>query len=429
MNNANAIAVEELRVGMFVQLEGGWLSHPFPLSAFKLSTSEQIDTLQRLGLREVRWVPEKSDLQHPAPFETASGSASMGGAESAVESLEPAAETPAALSARLLHLQREAAQRCQRQHDEAEHVLRQLLPIAAARPLEVGKSSAALAQGMLDRMLDEEEVGIRLVAMGTDREVSHALNVSVISLLIGRRLGMPEADLLDVGVGALLHDAGKQEMALRHRHVAEGQSAQEARPYRDHVNLGERLAHRMALTPGAQAVVAQHHEYADGSGFPNRLAGEQISLAARVVSIVNRYDGLCNPRSGGPGLTPHEAVAMLFAQHRQRFDSTVLNAFIRMMGVYPAGSIVQLTDDRFALVVGANSSRPLRPRVLVHDPKVSPINALLLDLELQRDLGIRRSLTAQRLPADALHYLNPRPRVSYYFEPLCPESRTGAPVR
>jgi HD-GYP domain-containing protein (c-di-GMP phosphodiesterase class II) len=436
--NANAIAVEELRVGMFVQLEGGWLAHPFPLSAFKLSTAEQIETLRRLGLREVRWIPEKSDLQPPTAAEGLAGKTSqvgvgveVGGESGRAEphGRVPAAETMVAQRARLLQQQREAAQHCQRQHDEVESALRQVLGSVAAHPREAGRASTALAQSMLEKMLDEDEVGIRLITSGTDREISHAMNVSVVSLLIGRRLGMLETDLLDLGVGALMHDAGKQEIALRYRHLSDGQTAHEVQAYREHVNRGVRLGRLMSLTPGALAVVAQHHEQADGGGFPKGLAGEQISLAARVVSIVNRYDGLCNPRGGAPALTPHEAVATLFAQHRHRFDGTVLNAFIRMMGVYPAGSIVQLTDDRFALVVGANSSRPLKPRVLVYDPKVSSVNALLLDLELERDLGIRRSLTAQRLPADALHYLNPRPRVSYYFEPLEAERGAGAPAR
>ena len=420
MSNANAIAVEELRVGMFVQLEGGWLSHPFPLSAFKLSSTEQIDTLRRLGLAQVRWVPEKSDLQAAA-------------APSLPEAAAPAAEVDdeklqADLRARALHLQREAAQRCDGQRRQVESELRQLLGAVKAKPQDAGRASAALTQSMLDNMLDEVEVGIRLVAAGTDREIAHALNVSVISLLIGRRLGLSEADLLDIGVGALLHDAGKQDLPPRHRQLDDGQIPADVRAYREHVNLGLQLGQRMGLSAGALAVLAQHHEQADGAGFPKGLAGDQISLAARVVAIVNRYDGLCNPCNGALGLTPHEAVAMLFAQHRQRFDGTVLNAFIRMMGVYPAGSIVQLTDDRYALVVGANSSRPLKPRVLVFDPKVSRTNALLLDLEHKRDLGIRRSLAPHRLPADALNYLNPRPGVSYYFEPLAPKGEMASTV-
>jgi hypothetical protein len=141
-------------------------------------------------------------------------------------------------------------------------------------------------------------------------------------------------------------------------------------------------------------------------------------MGARVLALVNRYDNLCNPHSRTLALTPHEAVSVLFAQGRSRFDSVVLNAFIRMMGVYPAGSLVQLTDDRFGMVVGVNSSRPLKPRVLVHDTKVPRNEALVLDLEQTPDLGIRRSLPAAKLPAAAVEYLDPRPRVSYFFEPL-----------
>jgi hypothetical protein len=88
-----------------------------------------------------------------------------------------------------------------------------------------------------------------------------------------------------------------------------------------------------------------------------------------------------------------------------------------MMGVYPAGSVVQLTDDRYAIVVGVNSSRPLKPRVLVHDTRGAREDALLLDLEVNPDLGIRRSLAPNKLPQQALNYLAPRPRVAYFFEP------------
>jgi hypothetical protein len=89
-----------------------------------------------------------------------------------------------------------------------------------------------------------------------------------------------------------------------------------------------------------------------------------------------------------------------------------------MMGVYPAGSLVQLTDDRYAMVMSVNSSRPLKPRVLVHDESVPRDQALVLNLEHMPDLGIRRSLPPARVPPVALRYLDPRPRVSYYFEPL-----------
>jgi hypothetical protein len=117
-------------------------------------------------------------------------------------------------------------------------------------------------------------------------------------------------------------------------------------------------------------------------------------------------------------MTPHESLSLLFAQSKSKFDTAILGAFIKMMGVYPPGSTVQLTDDRFAMVVAVNSSRPLKPRVLVHEPKVPRDEALVLDLEATETLGIRRSLRPQQLPDAALAYLAPRPRVAYFFEPV-----------
>jgi hypothetical protein len=115
-------------------------------------------------------------------------------------------------------------------------------------------------------------------------------------------------------------------------------------------------------------------------------------------------------------MTPHEALSLMFAQGRNRFDATMLNAFIRMMGVYPPGSTVQLTDDRYALVVSVNSARPLKPRVMVHDTKIPKDEALILNLEEMPDLGIRRSLKPQFLPRASLDYLSPRARIAYFFD-------------
>jgi putative nucleotidyltransferase with HDIG domain len=279
---------------------------------------------------------------------------------------------------------------------------------------------------MLDKMVAAGDVGIRLVHGGGDRHAAHALNVSVISLLIGRTLGLSRDDLADLASGALLHDVGKLDLPERHRHYEEGFSAAETAAYRDHVTRGVMQGRRMGLSPGALAVVAQHHEHADGSGFPQQIGGERMTMAARIVAIVDRYDKLCNPGTSSPAMTPHQALAMLFAQGRQRYDNAVLNAFIRMMGVYPAGSLVQLTDERYAMVVGVNSSRPLKPRVLVHNPKADPLGGPgagpeLLDLERLPDLGIRRSLAPAKVPTVALHALDPRPRVAYYFEPIARE--------
>ena len=416
------IAVEDLRVGMFVMLDGGWLSHPFPLSNFRIASADQIATIRGLGLAQVRWSPEKSEV--PSGEGEGAAGAPQGGAAAEAASAASAAEIedPRTVTVRArqraLREQIEASQRCERQHAEAARAWREATELVTARPLEAAGQSEALTRAILDKMLVEGDIGIRLVSGSGDRAASHALNVGVISLLIGRTLGMAEPELMELGVGALMHDVGKIEVADRFRHAEEGFNANELAAYRDHVAKGVAIGQRMGLPAGALRVVAQHHEHADGSGFPLRLSGERITMAARVVALINRYDNLVNPQARTLALTPHEAVSVLFAQGRNRFDASVLNQFIRMMGVYPAGSLVQLTDDRFAMVVGVNSSRPLKPRVLVHEPKVPRHEALVLDLELEPHTGIRRSLPPAKLPPAALEYLDPRPRVSYFFEPL-----------
>ena len=428
------VAVDELSVGMYIHLEGGWLSHPFPLSSFRISAPEQIATLRGLGLARVRWVPEKSDPPPPLLAGAGADDGNDGAAPGACDGPEVALDTaahegqacPAAQRRRQLSAQREALLRCERQYGEAAAAWREATEALVTRPQHAGRTGEALAQAMLEKMLGREEMGIRLVASGGDRAAAHALNVGVVAMLIGRSLGLPEPDMLDVGVGALMHDVGKQDIAERYHHADEHCSPSEAAAYRDHVARGVAHGRRMALSAGALAVLAQHHEHADGSGFPRQITTDQMSLAARIVAIVNRYDNLCNPAARRAALTPHEAVATLFAQGRQAFDATVLNAFIRVVGVYPAGSLVQLTDDRYAMVVAVNSSRPLKPRVLVHDTQAPRNEARVVNLEQAGDLGIRRSLPAAKLPAAALAYLDPRPRVSYFFEPLLPEA--GAEV-
>jgi HD-GYP domain-containing protein (c-di-GMP phosphodiesterase class II) len=407
---------------MFVHLEGGWLSHPFPLSSFCIASEEQLLTLRGLGLKHINWAPDKSLGLDGSPK-----AGDLPASTSTAPVLPSAADMQKAAQRQALAAQRAATQVCERQYAEAAKAWRAGSDSLALHPEDSRRSAEALVGALLNKLLAADEVAIRLVSGGgADRAAAHALNVSVVSLLMGRSLGLADEDMLDLGVGALMHDIGKLDVADRLRHVEDGFSTTELNAYRDHVAKGIAQGKRMALAPGALAVLAQHHEHADGSGFPARLGSDRLSTAARIVAIVNRYDNLCNPGARVPALTPHEAVSTLFAQSRSRFDAAVLGAFIRMMGVYPAGSLVQLTDDRFALVVGVNSSRPLKPRVLVHDPRVPRAEALLLNLEQVPDLGIRRSLVAAKLPAPALQYLDPRPRVAYYFEALVQPSADEA---
>jgi putative nucleotidyltransferase with HDIG domain len=420
------IDVQALRVGMFVHLDVGWLAHPFPLSNFRIESAQQIDTIRSLGLKRVRWSPRYSTLDGQPALEDASGISPL--ADTAAVAAEPAAAGQAPVEspevrARAERRRRHAAQRaslalCEQQYGEAARDLRRVNDLVCDRPVQARESAEALTRALVEKMVGAGELCIRLLSDGVgDKASLHPLNVTVVSLLMGRALGWPEAEMVELGVGAMLHDVGKIELPERVRHRGEHFSVSEQRAYEEHVARGVALAQQMGLSAGATLVIAQHHEHADGSGFPQHIGTERMTPAARVVALVNRYDKMCNPPLGMRSLTPHEALSLLFAQHRSRFDTAILGAFIKMMGVYPPGSTVQLTDDRYAMVTGVNSSRPLKPRVLVHEAGLPVGEALIVDLEAEPNLGIRRSINPLNLPPASLQYLSPRQRIAYFFEP------------
>ena len=385
----------------------------------------------------MRWSPCKSDLEfatgryEPAAACTeavharaTAAVATEGAAPAAavLDALVAAPESPEVGTERARRLalaeQREAVQHCQRQFAEAAGACKQLTDLVKARPELAREQSEALSRAFVDKMLAHEEICIRLLGeVAGDKASMHAVNVAVLSLLLGKTFGLPESDMQDLGVGAVLHDVGKLEVPERLRHRDDHQSPSEVLVYQEHVAHGVAIARRLGLADGARRVIEQHHEHADGTGFPLRIGSDRMVLAARIVALVNRYDNLCNPHIPSRALTPHEALSLLFAQGKAKFDAAILGAFVKMMGVYPPGSAVQLTDDRFALVVTVNASRPLKPRVLVHDPHVPADEALLLDLESESGLAIRRSVKPLALPREARDYLSPRPRMAYFFEP------------
>ena len=413
----STIDVAQLRVGMFVHLDLGWMSHPFPLSSFKITTDDQLATIQKLGLQTVRWSPHKSDL---TPTDAPQALQTPLSPTAATPVVSPASDKERARQALLdaLAVQRATLAMCEKQYAEAAREYHRVIETAAREPKQANAQAQMLTRALLDKMLVEGDMCIRLLNEGaSDRTTAHALNVSIISMLMGRAFGLNEQDMLDLGAGSLLHDLGKQELPARLRMRDDFFTAPEMKLYQQHVEKGIELATKMGVSPGVMLVIAQHHENADGSGFPKKLLGDRMSAAARIVALVNRYDGLCNPAQLGKALTPHEALSLLFAQGRARYDATMLNTFIRMMGVYPPGSTVQLTDDRYAMVVSVNSTRPLKPSVMVHTPGVPRKEALVLSLEDQPDLGIRRSLRPAQLPTASMEYLAPRARVAYFFEP------------
>ncbi len=405
MNDIQAqfIDVDDLRVGMYVYLDLGWIGHPFALNHFKIVSDAQIDTIRGLDLQRLRWSPERSDLiASDATPEVAAA---------------PESTSPAELRRQRLLAQRSRLARCERDFSDATRRFRDLSKLLKNNPDAARQQAEAMADGLVSTLLDQGESFIRLLSEKAGEKASlHTINVTVIALLLGKSLGYTADELKRLGLGALLHDIGKMTLPERLRWRDDGFTSAERNLFQQHVAQGVALAERMGVDADVRTIIAQHHEYMDGSGYPSRLTGEMLLPASRILVLVNDYDTLCNPANPVAAITPHKALSLMFAQSRAKFDAAILSVFIRMMGVYPPGSLIQLTDDRYALVVSVNSSRPLKPQIILYDPKVPRDDALVIDLEEHPELGIRQSLKPLQLPRAASDYLSPGQRMCYFFE-------------
>jgi len=244
-------------------------------------------------------------------------------------------------------------------------------------------------------------------------QAAHSLSVMTLSLLLGRQARLPEQALRALGIGALLHDIGKQLISPSILRNSERNRHEEA-IYQTHCRGGFEAATRTGkLAQPILEAILYHHERCDGSGFPERLSGNAIPLAARVVAIADRFDKLVNPLDSRRALSPSEALAWLWGKEQKAFDALLLQLFVRAMGVYPPGSIVQLSDGGVGAVLsGAPTGKPLCPQVIVYAPEVPRRQAIILDLA-DDEVSIVRALRLQDRPAEELDYLLPRRKLSW----------------
>ncbi|MBC3875963.1 HD-GYP domain-containing protein [Undibacterium flavidum] len=406
--NSHFISPAELQIGMYIYLDIGWMDHPFPVNSFEVRNQDQINKLRDLGLQKIRYAPEKSHVESVVIAPT-------------VVAVKTTNETPEELAAKqrraLLHQQQASLMQCEKQFGQATQEFKHLTEIVHAQPLLARDSATQLVRGMLEGILNAEESAIRLLSeKAGEKTALHSVNVTLISLLLGKALELPKDDMLELGIGALLHDVGKMELPDRLRWLDDQSSPAERQLYQSHVAHGVNIARKLQLSPNATILIAQHHEYADGSGYPGHIHVEKMTGLSRIISLVNRFDNLCNPSNVAHAVTPHEALSQLFTKNKTQSDTATLTAFIKMMGIYPPGSVVQLSDERYALVVSVNSSRPIKPKVVIHDPHIPREDALVINLEHETQIGIRRSLKPIQLPKAAYDYLSPRKRLCYFFE-------------
>ena len=418
---------EHLHIGLYIYIDLPWFRHPFTLNSFKISTEEQIRELRALKKSRFRYDPERSE---GAPG-GASPAAPVGAAAPASENLSASNSDPepavAAIDPRLgqLHRHREAVARTEKSFVKAVGVMRRLDKNLLSRPGETLEEMGGLVRQMVTVFLDRPEVTLQVMGenCGGEDAYHHSLNVSILCMMLvnGLKLTSEQAGML--GTGALLHDIGLIEIPDR---VLKKGPKEQTKPERElrarHIEYGLRIGKQLELAPEVLSIIEQHHELADGSGYPHGLELDEIAPLARIVSLANFYDKLCNPVDFAQAMTPHEALSFIFARRKGQFDAQVLQLMIRSLGVYPPGSVVKLSNEAIGMVISVNPHKSLRPWVLLYDAAVPKEDAAMLNLEMENDVNISKAIRPALLPAPVYAYLSPRKRITYFFDDRSPNA-------
>ena len=210
----------------------------------------------------------------------------------------------------------------------------------------------------------------------------HSLNVSILSIVLGRHINLPTEDLNKVGLCGMMHDVGKLLIPPEILHKTTPLDEEETRTMKTHTRLGYNLLKSSDNMSSSAALVAlTHHEQLDGKGYPRRMQESGISHFTKIVSIANAYDAMTTDKPFQRGKTHLEATHILTNLAGTHFDPALVVKFIESIGVYPPGCLVEMTNGSVAMVVEVHEKAKLRPKIIVIlDEEKNPIPEKVIDL-------------------------------------------------
>ena len=416
MTARHMVGMEQLCVGMHVKLDG-WVGHPFLFNSFKIKDQKQIGTLRAMGLKEIEYLPQKSDAKPLAPAPQPASAPVQSPAETAAmdELMKEKKERIANLSK-----ERDLIQQAEKKYVKTANAVRNVMRLANNNPAQAAEQSTEISSQLSEIFLSRENPFIHLMGdnVSDDSNHFHCLNVTMLSLILARAVGIDDPDKMrEIAQGALLHDVGKAMIPSQVLLKDEGLTTSEVKLLEMHPGYGVKLLQSVeALPRRVREIILFHHEMADGSGYPKGLKGEALDQTVRIVSIANAYDNLCNQRVSARSKTPSEALSFMYKNEIAKYDKGLLSAFIKSMGIYPPGTIVMLKSGKVGIVMSVDSSDLLHPNLMVYDATIPKQQAAIINLRRDLDDTVDRTLRPSALPQPVFDYLSPRKRINYFVE-------------
>ena len=360
------IPVNQLRPGMYVIAIASQTGAMEIAQTGLVTTRQQVDVLIRRGVLTVKVDLARSKLPGIAQVISPSPAHSAG-------SVRPAGSG----EGRELKIRRLYQEARELQGKFIRH-------LKAGEPIDI-TPLAAVAEEMVDTMFTHGDAMLCLARIRAKDAylMEHSMNVAILLANFGRYLGLDRSVLKELTLGGLLHDVGKIMTPDEVLNKPGKLTDEEFGVMRQHVvHSYDILSNTAGITPTMLEVAANHHERLDGTGYPQRLKGDQLSLYTRMSGIVDVYDAVTADRVYKQGMQPTQAFRILLKGINQHFDAELVTKFIKCMGVYPVGTLVQLSNQRLAVVMQRNEQQPLKPlvKVIYHATQRHYLEVQWLDL-------------------------------------------------
>ena len=361
---------EDLKLGMYIsELDHPWIESPFLFQGFLLRENEEVQEVQST-CKYVYVDTEKTSPKAIGKLEVISASLQ--------KPVQKKKRKPTKIdftdTATLSRAQFDKTSftnnliKARKARDKTRTYIDSMLAEAKMGKIIDTQKAKILVAELANNIVENLDASMWLTQLKTRDEYTaiHSLNVCVLSLTFGRSLGLNNEELNELGLGALLHDIGKMQVPLEILNKPGKLTPEEFEIMKSHPQKGyEMLLKDDNLSAEVLSIVKSHHERLSGEGYPDNLPEQSISYYTKIVSITDVYDAITSDRVYHDGMTPHEALKRLYEWMPNNFDTTLMQSFIRTIGIYPVGSVVELKTGHIGLVVKLSDSHRLKPVVML----------------------------------------------------------------
>ncbi|MCG6552733.1 MAG: HD-GYP domain-containing protein [Candidatus Magnetominusculus sp. LBB02] len=354
------VQVSQLKPGMFIcDLNCSWVEHDFILSKFKITSEKEIQKIRDLGVVEVSIDTTKGlDLQSAPSEDKARKEAETKFIKKADDLDEPSREIPLSKEMDKAKIVRNAAK---------QTIKNVLADVRIGKQIDMNQVGQIVPQ-MTDSIFRNKDalIGLSRIKSVDEYLFFHSVSACVLMISLGHALGISRDIIDQIGTGALLHDIGKVKVNQTILNKPGRLTDDEFTQIKDHVVLGYEILKQIPNIPEVALVVThQHHERYDGTGYPNKLKGDGLSIYGQMASIIDVYDALTSDRCYHKGMQSTDALRKIFEWSNANFNPEIVQHFIRCVGVYPIGTLVRLDNNRLAVVIESGKEALTKPKVRI----------------------------------------------------------------